>query len=250
MAQPPPLYPFWNDSQENLLRKITSNLAHLIENGGGPGSVDTVTGTANQITVTPNTGNVVVSLPTAIVGVNSLTAGGSNTLTLATGAGNANIVLAPHGTGIVSSGPIVATSINNTPIGAGTPSTVAATTLTAGEGTGLSGLFGSLVGLGNLGGFPTIASSQGTAYGNATLGLVLAGSGSTNSVTITNSAGSTIAAFSSSTGLAVTGTISTTAAVAWNLGAANVVSPTSPNRTLTVTVAGTTYYIAAKLTND
>lgn len=58
------------------------------------------------------------------------------------------------------------------------------------------------------------------------------------------------------TGLSVTGTIvgsstiQTSAGVAWNLGAANVVSPTAPNRTLTVTVGGTTYYIAAKTTND
>lgn len=37
---------------------------------------------------------------------------------------------------------------------------------------------------------------------------------------------------------------------AWTLGTANVVSPTSPNRTLTVTIGGTTYYIAAKTTND
>jgi len=37
---------------------------------------------------------------------------------------------------------------------------------------------------------------------------------------------------------------------AWTFGIANVVSPTSPNRTLTVTIGGTTYYIAAKTTND
>lgn len=46
------------------------------------------------------------------------------------------------------------------------------------------------------------------------------------------------------------GTIATAANVTWNLGAANVVSPTSPNRTITVTIAGTTYYLAAKTTND
>lgn len=37
---------------------------------------------------------------------------------------------------------------------------------------------------------------------------------------------------------------------AWTFGVANSVSPTSPNRTLTVTIGGTTYYIAAKTTND
>jgi hypothetical protein len=40
------------------------------------------------------------------------------------------------------------------------------------------------------------------------------------------------------------------AATAWTLGAANAVSPTSPNRTITVSVGGTTYYLHAKTTND
>lgn len=46
------------------------------------------------------------------------------------------------------------------------------------------------------------------------------------------------------------GTVKTALNVTWDLGAANVVSPTSPNRTLTVKVGGTTYYVAAKTTND
>lgn len=37
---------------------------------------------------------------------------------------------------------------------------------------------------------------------------------------------------------------------AWKLGVANSVSPTSPDRTITVDINGTTYYIAAKTTND
>lgn len=45
-------------------------------------------------------------------------------------------------------------------------------------------------------------------------------------------------------------TLTTAAGVTWDLGAANVVSPTSPNRTITVAVGGTTYYVAAKTTND
>ena len=36
----------------------------------------------------------------------------------------------------------------------------------------------------------------------------------------------------------------------WTFAEANSVSPTSPNRTLTVTIGGTTYYIHAKTTND
>jgi len=71
-----------------------------------------------------------------------------------------------------------------------------------------SAAYGSLIGLGG-GSFPTLASAQGTAYGNPTLGLVLAGNGSSNSTTITTSAGASIAAFNS-TGLAVTGQVTTT----------------------------------------
>lgn len=52
--------------------------------------------------------------------------------------------------------------------------------------------------------------------------------------------------------LAVSGvtTLATALGVTWDFGAAAVVSPTSPNRTLRVKVAGTDYYIAAKTTND
>ncbi len=37
---------------------------------------------------------------------------------------------------------------------------------------------------------------------------------------------------------------------AWKLGIANAVSPTSPNRTVTIDIGGTTYYLAAKTTNN
>lgn len=57
------------------------------------------------------------------------------------------------------------------------------------------------------------------------------------------------------TGLAVTGTLSTTdpaggAGPAWKLGIAASVSPTSPNRTIRIDIAGTSYYLHAKTTND
>ncbi len=49
----------------------------------------------------------------------------------------------------------------------------------------------------------------------------------------------------------ITGSTLTTASGAeYDFGAVNTVSPTSPNRTITVIIAGTTYYIAAKTTND
>mgnify|MGYP003334124838 CR=1 FL=1 len=50
------------------------------------------------------------------------------------------------------------------------------------------------------------------------------------------------------------GTVATAAptggAGSWKLGVANSVSPTSPNRTITIDIGGTTYYIHAKTTND
>jgi hypothetical protein len=36
----------------------------------------------------------------------------------------------------------------------------------------------------------------------------------------------------------------------WRLGTVATVSPTSPNRTIEVSIAGTIYYIHAKTTND
>jgi len=59
----------------------------------------------------------------------------------------------------------------------------------------------------------------------------------------------------STTGLAVTGTVSTTdpaggAGPAWKLGVAASVSPTSPNRTIRIDIGGTSYYLHAKTTND
>lgn len=58
-----------------------------------------------------------------------------------------------------------------------------------------------------------------------------------------------------STGLSVTGTVSTTdpaggAGPAWKLGVAASVSPTFPNRTIRIDIGGTSYYLAAKTTND
>lgn len=46
------------------------------------------------------------------------------------------------------------------------------------------------------------------------------------------------------------GTIRTSAGVSWGFGAASNTTITSPDKSLAVIVAGTTYYIPAKLTND
>lgn len=60
----------------------------------------------------------------------------------------------------------------------------------------------------------------------------------------------TKASMDASGNLTLDGTIKTAAGVAWDVGAASVVSPTSPNRTIAVVIAGTTYYLHAKTTND
>lgn len=51
-------------------------------------------------------------------------------------------------------------------------------------------------------------------------------------------------------GGSITTSAPTGGAGAWELGIANAVSPTSPNRTLTVEIGGTAYYIHAKTSND
>jgi hypothetical protein len=53
----------------------------------------------------------------------------------------------------------------------------------------------------------------------------------------------------SSGNVAVTGALSSTGAIAIG-NTVNTVSPTSPNRTITMVIGGTTYYIHAKTTND
>lgn len=50
--------------------------------------------------------------------------------------------------------------------------------------------------------------------------------------------------------LIVATTVTTALGVTWDLGAAAVVSPTAPNRTVRVKIAGVDYYLAAKTSND
>jgi len=80
-------------------------------------------------------------------------------------------------------------------------------------------------------------------------------SGGNNNFVIRDSTAGVNALIISSTGLAVTGTLSTTGAATFagavTIGnTVNTVSPTSPNRTITMVVNGVTLYLAAKTTND
>lgn len=92
--------------------------------------------------------------------------------------------------------------------------------------------------------------------------LSLSSAGVFNVPATTSASSSTVGALTIGAGSAATnvaigggninagGTITTGLGVAWNLGAAASVSPTSPNRTIAVNIGGTTLYIHAKTTND
>lgn len=85
----------------------------------------------------------------------------------------------------------------------------------------------------------TLGQDQSAVFAGAVSGVTtLAGTGAVSGFT-------TISCSSTITTGAPTG-----GAGAWLLGIANSVSPTSPNRTITVSIGGTLYYISAKTTND
>ncbi len=107
-----------------------------------------------------------------------------------------------------------------------------------------------------------------TIYKTATLGLVIAGAtGSSDDFHLTSPAGQSIMTVptgtrnvSFSATLTTVGNITSGAAITtsapvggaglWELGIANTVTPTAPNRTITIEIAGVAYYIHAKTTND
>lgn len=146
--------------------------------------------------------------------------------------------------------------LDATSIGATTPGTGAFTTLSA-TGTIQGSKEFLTIGAASV----TTASSGRLEYAGANITRIVAvGSNATTfgefDVLVQESdANSVTVLHTTSTGLAVTGVISTTdpaggAGPNWKLGVAASVSPTSPNRTLRVDIAGTSYYIAAKTTND
>lgn len=147
-----------------------------------------------------------------------------------------------------------------------TGAVVIATTLgTAATSVGIGG--------GNINAGGTITSGGTLTVGTATIGAaastvftggagnmtIIGGTGASRTVTIqTTTSGSTatnalvLSATQNATfgGSITTSTPNGGTAAAWKLGTIAVVSPTSPNRTLEVDVAGTIYYIACKTTNN
>jgi hypothetical protein len=115
----------------------------------------------------------------------------------------------------------------------------------------------------NTGGSWSIAATAaGATLGTSTLGTSAGGTFTVASNTILSVANATDAATGGVGALVVLGgiysvkklitasTVTTTAGVAYDFGAASATTITSPNKSLKHTVAGTDYYIPAKLTND
>ena len=126
-------------------------------------------------------------------------------------------------------------NINGT-VGATTPSTGAFTTLYQGA----SGAQGLNVGFSG-------AAGQGFTLRDTTNSRTYFITTETATGLQINAGANPISLIGSS--VAVTGALSSTGALAIG-NTVNTVSPTSPNRTVTIVIGGTTYYLAAKTTND
>jgi hypothetical protein len=86
------------------------------------------------------------------------------------------------------------------------------------------------------------------AFHSAGAGLWL--DSDTTEATSVTAAFKTLGGILSTKKLITLSTLTTAAGVTYDLGAVNTVSPTSPNRTVTMSIGGTTYYLAAKTTDD
>jgi hypothetical protein len=171
----------------------------------------------------------------------ALVVGGSPYATVLTTTGATNI---EFGVNLQKVGTFTSTGLNSTAIGATTPSTGAFTTLTS----------SFLAASGPLASFSVAQGLYGYYNSGGVIGAYSNNTGTLASLTLNGSsiaiqpAGSTVGLFTT-TGLAVTGALSATGALSIG-NTVNTVSPTSPNRTVTIVIGGTTYYLAAKTTND
>jgi hypothetical protein len=157
------------------------------EGGAGAGTVTSVTGTASQITSTPTTGAVVVSLPASITTPGSLTTTTSLAATTTVTAGTG--ITATTGNIVASTGNITATAGN---IAATAGSVSAGSTVTA--GTGITATTGNIAASsGNVSASGTVTGGTGvtatTGNVSATAGAVNAGTSMTatlGNITATN----------------------------------------------------------------
>jgi hypothetical protein len=123
-------------------------------------------------------------------------------------------------------------------------------TTTVGAGSGISNNFGVRIanqgaaGITNAYGIDIAAQS-----GASSINLGLRNAGVTSLTNNTASTSTTTGALQIAGGVGVGGALFIGGAIAIG-NTVNTVSPTSPDRTITIVVGGTTYYIAAKTTND
>ena len=182
----------------------------------------------------------------------ALVVGGSPYATVLVTTGATNI---EFGVNLQKVATLTSTGLNSTAIGATTPSTGGFTTLSAtGLATFSSTYSSTLAGSINMTSNIPLITWQNSGSGSHRNFMVANGYSNPGVLTLamsTSAGGAATAILSewSSTGLAVIGALSATGALAIG-NTVNSVSPTSPNRTVTIVIGGTTYYLAAKTTND
>ena len=171
----------------------------------------------------------------------------SGTVTNLTGTASINTNGAHNGTvGATTRNTVAATTISTTGTVTATADNIKAFVGTTGAGTGFAyGTYETNGGLqyGRVGIEGSVGGNLFT--GTAAYDFVVGGISGNTWI----GAGGTGIAKVSGTGVAVTGALSCTGALAIG-NTVNTVSPTSPNRTVTIVIGGTTYYLAAKTTND
>ena len=176
--------PFVVDSANDLLYSYYAGAWQSISLSGGGGGVSSVTGTANQISASPTTGSVILTLPSAIITPGTLVTTGLLTA-------SASATIGTFGTALNLATDSNTDAVNLATVGARTVSignTTGATSISERVGTGnfsLDGVGGS-----------TYAIGASTTSGTITIG----GSAQTGNIVLGSSSGTNLVAISTGSG--------------------------------------------------